>query len=259
MIESMATSVRPRRPTLSAGERIKLLRGLSGLSQLELAQLIQTTQRTVAKLEGGTFRPSAASLFRLIQLFSVTDHWLTSGALPVFNHCAVLFVLSYFPRPGRRIPTIQEILRDHLAAFFKDAEIREAWNPLNDLFIFQAQETWVFLSSGMFDDIVTQAADRAHVSIRRLPSMARGLLATPEGFPKVLRDLAPHLNIPTSRVDVLVDSVRGQTLQREAVQRVAAGPLRERIRALIAASGLSPQEVLLPLLGGAGGGTAEEG
>lgn len=244
MIGPMLTKAELPPFLLSPGRRIRLLRALCGWSQTELAHFLQTTQRTVAKLEADAWYPSEAMRSRCRQLFAVTDRWLIHGILPVFDRPAVLFVLPDLSCSGRRLAAIARVLDDHLPAFWEEVRIQEVWHFGRDLFIVRSVETWMFLSAGIFENEVVKAVYRMPVSMRTLSPPARELLMTPDNFAEVLRELAPHLAIPPSQVEGLITSVQVQLRQRDAVWRDAVRTtLLTHMRAMLAASGLSREEM----------------
>ncbi len=63
----------------SVGKRIKTTRLVQGLSQVELAKIIDVSQPTVANWENGSHIPRQAVLNRLSGILKISAHWLLSG------------------------------------------------------------------------------------------------------------------------------------------------------------------------------------
>lgn len=61
------------------GERIKLLRKAKGLSQEQLAEKLNVSMNTIAKIECGLRKPSIDFLFDLVQFFDVRFDYVLLG------------------------------------------------------------------------------------------------------------------------------------------------------------------------------------
>lgn len=86
------------------GARIAALRRQSGLSQAELAQLLQCSASAVGMYEQGRREPAADILVRLAEVFSVsTDYLLTGKATDAKEqHTAAELLLQGITRQDHR-------------------------------------------------------------------------------------------------------------------------------------------------------------
>lgn len=225
-----------------------MLRGLAGLTQHELGRLLGVQQRTIAKLELDAFKPSVIVEGQLCEVFSITRDWLMRGNVPVFSRPAVLFVLSHFPKPGRRIGMIARLLESHLAAFLTEVKVSDVWSPLNEVFIFKCQSTLFFFSTGLFGQIVAGILNRLPISWHLTSFIPAGNLASWRDFAQALSQVAAEIGVESSQAPALIQSIEEHGRRMEAIQQDTVRSLREKIRELLEASGLSADEVLLPIL-----------
>jgi transcriptional regulator with XRE-family HTH domain len=56
---------------MEIGKKVKEIREAKGLSQLELARRIKTTQSAIARLEAGTFDPRLSTLQKIAKALKV--------------------------------------------------------------------------------------------------------------------------------------------------------------------------------------------
>lgn len=61
---------------LSFGEKIRLLRESKGLTQAQLGQIVNMTQRKVSYLENGKYEPSLEDIWVLCDYFQVSADYL---------------------------------------------------------------------------------------------------------------------------------------------------------------------------------------
>lgn len=73
------------------GERIKLLRVLSGLKQETFAYIVGVSQKTIVTIETGIHSPNPQVREKLSKLFSVNENWLLTGNGNAFTDSIVYF------------------------------------------------------------------------------------------------------------------------------------------------------------------------
>lgn len=61
------------------GERLTWIRGRANLSRSKLCKLSDITEGTVDRIELGTSRPSALSLFKICRALGACPYWLAFG------------------------------------------------------------------------------------------------------------------------------------------------------------------------------------
>ena len=64
------------------GKRIQQLRKERGLTQEQLAEKLNVSQNTIAKIESGLRKPSIDFLFELSEFFGVSTNYLVLGIQP---------------------------------------------------------------------------------------------------------------------------------------------------------------------------------
>ena len=68
------------------GQRINLRRGILGLSQQQLAELLKVPLSEVKAVESGFSRPTASQILKLCQALNVVPTWLFSENPPKKAH-----------------------------------------------------------------------------------------------------------------------------------------------------------------------------
>lgn len=227
---------------------MQVLRGLTGLTQHEVAQRLGLSQQSVARLEGGRFAASVSSLKGMADLFAVHQRWLRDGTLPVFSTPAVFFSLPSYPRPFHRMGMIDTILKELLPAFLREAHVAAAWHTLGPLFVFRSGETWIFLHSGMFGLPITDIFDSLPLPTTLIPVLPQKLYEGWKELANVLPELAPYLELQDAQVQQIISSIQEQSARAGTLKEAVVGRLRTKIQALLDAGGVSAQDVLGPLL-----------
>lgn len=82
---------------MSLGERIVELRGLCGLSQNQLAKMMEVSRQAVSKWETGQSAPDALNMIRLAEVLETDVEYLTTGRK------------SYSRRPPVVINTVETV------------------------------------------------------------------------------------------------------------------------------------------------------
>jgi transcriptional regulator with XRE-family HTH domain len=70
-------------PALSMAERLKVVRQARGLTQQQMADLLEISRPTVAQLEGGRHQPSNEVLETIIAELEISRNWLWFGSGPM--------------------------------------------------------------------------------------------------------------------------------------------------------------------------------
>ncbi len=64
------------------GSRLRLARENAGLSQGQVARLLELHRPTVSQIEAGRRRVAADELARFVEIYDVSTEWLVHGASP---------------------------------------------------------------------------------------------------------------------------------------------------------------------------------
>ena len=70
-------------PELSMAERLKVVRQARGLTQQQMADLLEISRPTVAQLEGGRHQPSTEVLETIVSELGISRNWLWFGGGPM--------------------------------------------------------------------------------------------------------------------------------------------------------------------------------
>lgn len=81
---------------MSINERIKKLRKAKGLTQVEFAEQIGSSQKSVTGYETGRRNPSSSVINNICKTFSVNEEWLRTGIGEMFVPRVVDYELSAF-------------------------------------------------------------------------------------------------------------------------------------------------------------------
>lgn len=76
---TLVNDARRQHRTISLGRRIKAARTLSGLEQIELAELIGIGRASIGSWERGETQPNATQFVRIARATGMTIEWLAEG------------------------------------------------------------------------------------------------------------------------------------------------------------------------------------
>ncbi|MBI4691285.1 MAG: helix-turn-helix transcriptional regulator [Nitrospirae bacterium] len=112
---------------MTIGERIKLLRVLSGFTQSEVSRLLNISQHNLSMIESDRYRPRFEQIGILDDLFHCAPYWLMMGKIPAFQVLGYIVVPPKldFLTSRRKLNEIGDTLRTLLISFLKENEVKK--------------------------------------------------------------------------------------------------------------------------------------
>jgi transcriptional regulator with XRE-family HTH domain len=110
---------------MKIGERIKLLRLLAGITQVDVSRHLDISQHNIAMLEKGRYKPRLSQAESLSTLFGCSVDWLLFGKIPAFPVLGYAIIPPKIDISRKKFNEIDDALRTLFVDFLKENEVKE--------------------------------------------------------------------------------------------------------------------------------------